>query len=175
MASGGRDVERRTWDREVFRKKAEERARAEKEAELGKNDARKAGQRHAHIDGDPFAPTRAWLQKRPRTVDFEAKVGTTEVVGSAQAGGYVCKVCDVTLKDSNRYLAHMNSRAHQKALGISMRVRRSTVEEVREAFRKAVEERDREKERKALGDLTVEERVQRRREERKRRRAAAGP
>lgn len=173
MASGGRDVVRRAWDIEAFEKRAEERAKAEKEA-LSAKSARQAGQQREHIDGDPFAPTRAWLQKRAHRIDFEAKVGTSEVVGSAQGGGFVCKACDVTLKDSNRYLAHINGRAHQKKLGFSMRVRRSTVEEVEEAFRKAVEERERKKERESGGMLTVEERVRRRREERKRKREEAG-
>lgn len=52
----------------------------------------------------------------------------------------MCKTCDVTLKDSNRYLLHVNSRAHQRKIGVSMRVKRSSREEVREAFERAKRE-----------------------------------
>lgn len=153
MATGNRDVQRRAWDVAAYERRAAERERAEREAELERGRGRKAKQdsmEHAvacslpsgQKDGDPFAPTRAWLRRRDHDIDLEAKVGTTEIVGSVQAAGFACKVCDVVCKDSQRYLAHLNSRAHQKILGMSTRVKRSSVEEVKEAFREAVRRRD---------------------------------
>lgn len=142
MASNSRDVQREIWDVEAFERRAKERERAEKEAEQEKMRSRKAARSAEHQDGDPLAPTRAWLRKRDHMVEFESKVGTTEIVSSAQAGGFHCRVCDVTLKDSNRFLSHINSRAHQKVLGMSMRVRRSTVEEIEVAFEEARRRRD---------------------------------
>lgn len=172
MASGSRDVSRRSWDVEVYERRAAERKRAEAEAEKEKLRARKAGLERPHIDDDPFAPTRAWLRKREHKLDFESKVGLSEIVGSIQGGGFTCKTCDVILKDSNRYLAHVNSKAHQKALGMSMRVKRSTPEEVREAFKKAVKERDARKQLENRPMMTLKERVEKTKEERRKQRAA---
>ena len=44
--------------------------------------------------------------------------------------GWHCKVCDCFLKDSHTYLDHINGRKHQRNLGYSMRVERSTKEQV---------------------------------------------
>lgn len=172
MASGNGDVSRRSWDVEAYERRAAERKRAETEAEQEKLRARKASRERPHIDDDPFAPTRAWLRKRDHKIDFDSKVGSSEIVGSMQGGGFTCKTCDVTLKDSNRYLAHVNSKAHQKALGMSMRVKRSTPEEVREAFKKAVKERDARKQRVNMPSITLTERVAKTKEERRKQRAA---
>lgn len=161
--SGKRDVARRTWDVEAYAARAKERARAEADAGAERMRARKAAREH--VDGDPFAPTRAWLVRREGGVDLDARVGTAEVVASAAASGFFCDVCGVGLKDSNRYLSHVNSKAHQKALGMSMRVRRSTKEEVREAFALAVRRRDARREMEAAGPETLPERLERRRRE----------
>ncbi|KAL7543964.1 hypothetical protein ACHAXR_013376 [Thalassiosira sp. AJA248-18] len=44
--------------------------------------------------------------------------------------GWHCRVCDCFLKDSLTYLDHINGRKHQRFLGYSMRVEKSTTEEV---------------------------------------------
>lgn len=165
MASNSRDVARRTWDESAFEQRALQRAQAEKEAENEKQRGRKASQQREHIDGDPFAPTRAWLTKRDHDFDFEAAVGSTQIVSSSKEGGFYCKVCDVMAKDSNRYLSHVNSRAHQKKIGMSMRVKRSTVEEVEAAFELAVRKRDAKKAGSGKAPLTVRDRIQRHKEQ----------
>lgn len=172
MTSGSGDVSRRSWDVDAYERRAKERKRAESEAEQEKLRARKASRQRPHIGDDPFAPTRAWLQKRDHSIDFESKVGSSEIVGSIQGGGFTCKTCDVTLKDSNRYLAHVNSKAHQKALGMSMRVKRSTPEEVRLAFQKAAKERDESKQRKNKPMATLKDRIEKTKEQRRGKRAA---
>ena len=133
-ALGSREVVRRTWDTEAFERRAQERARAEKEALRKGSEQGKGPARRQHVDGDPFAPTRGWLEHRQERTNFDEKVGTAEIVTSARGGGFFCRVCNSVLKDSNRYLSHVNSRAHQKALGLSMRVKRSTKEDVKKAF-----------------------------------------
>jgi U4/U6.U5 tri-snRNP component SNU23 len=49
----------------------------------------------------------------------------------SQQPGYYCSVCDCVLKDSMSYLDHLNGKWHNRALGMSMRVEKSTAEQVR--------------------------------------------
>lgn len=51
-----------------------------------------------------------------------------------QQAGYFCSVCDCVLRDSQSYLDHINGKWHNRALGMSMRVERSTVEQVKNKF-----------------------------------------
>mmetsp|Transcript_2165 Transcript_2165/g.3309 ORF Transcript_2165/g.3309 Transcript_2165/m.3309 type:complete len:277 (+) Transcript_2165:61-891(+) len=102
----------------------------------------------------PHKSKRAFLKSRRNKVDLESKVGSTEIVsaeavattstaatteegsesgavslkdGITKTGvGWHCKVCDCFLKDSLTYLDHINGRKHQRNLGYSMRVEKST-------------------------------------------------
>lgn len=99
----------------------------------------------------PAASKRAFLKARRNKVDVDSKIGSVEIVnpeaaattkaiagevGSAKDGitktgiGWHCKVCDCFLKDSLAYLDHINGKKHQRNLGYSMRVERSTKEQV---------------------------------------------
>lgn len=44
--------------------------------------------------------------------------------------GYYCSVCECILRDSQSYLDHINGKYHNRALGMSMRVERSTANDV---------------------------------------------
>lgn len=50
---------------------------------------------------------------------------------SCVQAGYYCSVCECILRDSQSYLDHINGKYHNRALGMSMRVERSTAEDVR--------------------------------------------
>lgn len=174
MSFPARDVSRKSWDVAAFEKRAKDRRSAEKEAEAEKLRAHKAARKASHVDDDPFAPTRAWLTKRDYDIDLESKVGTVEVVQSVQRSGFYCKLCDTTMKDSNRYLQHVNSRFHQKALGMSMRVRRSTVEEIKNAFDEEVRKRAAQEAKDRNGPLTLKHRITARKAEQKKKRNSEG-
>lgn len=77
-------------------------------------------------------------QTREKKVDLSSKLGKTQVVTAAstpsQQGGWYCETCKCGLKDSINYLDHINGKKHQKELGYSMRVERSTVSQVRGTF-----------------------------------------
>lgn len=99
----------------------------------------------------PEGSDRAFLKARRGKVEIDERVGTTELVSAQTAAttstaeladsnnndgpgggviksgiGWHCKVCDCFLKDSLTYLDHINGRKHQRALGYTMRVERST-------------------------------------------------
>ena len=109
----------------------------------------------------PMHSKRAFLKARKSKVDLESKVGTSEIVNPEEAAkpsslstgtqitngiskvgggvGWYCKVCDCYLKDSLTYLDHINGRKHQRALGYSMRIEKSTTEEVTSKLQELIE------------------------------------
>jgi len=109
---------RKTWDKDVFEKLAAERIKEE--------------------DADPIPEKkvkRELLRPRDYRVDLDSKLGKSMVVTkdspSALQGGYYCKVCDCVVKDSINYLDHINGKKHQRNLGMSMKVERSTLGQVK--------------------------------------------
>nr|CAD2146949.1 unnamed protein product [Meloidogyne enterolobii] len=147
---------RRTWDKTEFEIRAQERLAAEKEAFDIKRGVIKP----------PKGPKvqRELLKPREFKLDLESKVGKQVVINkttpSAESGGYYCNICDCVVKDSLNFLDHINGKNHQRNLGFSMRVKKSTVDEVRErlALKKIEKEskgRDNEEERQ--NDLKEEE------------------
>jgi U4/U6.U5 tri-snRNP component SNU23 len=106
----------------------------------------------------PEKSERAFLKARKSKVDIDSKVGSTEMVSAEAAAttatgdiadgvtktgvGWHCKVCDCFLKDSHTYLDHINGRKHQRSLGFSMRVERSTTEQVQDRLQKLVKRQE---------------------------------
>mmetsp|Transcript_39974 Transcript_39974/g.55566 ORF Transcript_39974/g.55566 Transcript_39974/m.55566 type:complete len:211 (-) Transcript_39974:155-787(-) len=127
-ATGVDNTSRRTWDKDEFTAKAVEREREE--------DEDKTLARPKPSDGQLVQ--RAPLRQREYQVDLSSRLGKTQVVSTAmplsQQAGYYCNVCLCIVKDSANFLDHINGKKHQKALGMSMRVERSTLDAVRNRF-----------------------------------------
>ncbi|GAB4813469.1 hypothetical protein N2152v2_000515 [Parachlorella kessleri] len=140
-SSGVDNTFRRTWDKDEFREKAKEREQEEEKNEESALEARK----RRRVERDPLHQglivQRANLQARDYQVDLAAKLNKTQVVSLAmplsQQAGYYCSVCDCILRDSQSYLDHINGKWHNRALGMSMRVEKSTAEQVRRALEDA--------------------------------------
>lgn len=64
-------------------------------------------------------------------IQLEEHLNSVRVLDGLGSGGYACSACSLSFPDSDSYLAHLNSRKHQMALGQSMRVERSSAEQVR--------------------------------------------
>ncbi|XP_038988450.1 zinc finger matrin-type protein 2-like [Phoenix dactylifera] len=153
---------RRKWNREEYLERAREREREEKE---------EGGRSRSKAKAPPIQ--RNPLKHRDFEVDLESRLGKTQVVTPiaplSQQAGYYCAVCECVVKDSANYLDHINGKKHQRALGMSMRVERASLQQVQQRF-------DMLKKRKGPGGFTeqdLDERIlkqQQEEEERKRQR-----
>jgi U4/U6.U5 tri-snRNP component SNU23 len=151
-AAGVDNTFRKKFDREEYLERA--RRREEKELEA---------QSKSKSKGPPVQ--RKPLKHRDYEVDLESRLGKTQVVTPiaplSQQAGYYCSVCECVVKDSANYLDHINGKKHQRALGMSMRVERASLEQVQQRF-------DVLKKRKDPGTFTeqdLDERIQKQQEE----------
>lgn len=118
------DDHRRKWDRNEYERKAQDRIREKKPDESGSN--------------EDVPISRELLKRRDYKVDLDSKLGKSVVISkttpSSQTGGYYCNVCDCVVKDSINFLDHINGKKHQRNLGMSMKVERSSLDQVKERF-----------------------------------------
>ncbi|MEN2500108.1 MAG: zinc finger, matrin-type 2, partial [Marteilia pararefringens] len=79
---------------------------------------------------------------------------------SVAGGGYFCDICDCLVKDSLSYLDHINGKKHQSFLGRTMKIKKTTLPDIRERMATLKKEREDEKSGKnGDGSETFEERV----------------
>jgi len=151
---------RRKFDREEYVERARE--REEKEAD---------GRFKSKSKGPPVQ--RKPLKHRDYEVDLNSRLGKTQVVTPiaplSQQAGYFCSVCECVVKDSANFLDHINGKKHQRALGMSMRAERASLEQVQERFERLKKRKDAE----PFTERDLDERIlkqQQEEEERKRQR-----
>mmetsp|Transcript_12324 Transcript_12324/g.37301 ORF Transcript_12324/g.37301 Transcript_12324/m.37301 type:complete len:263 (-) Transcript_12324:131-919(-) len=142
-AVGVANTFRRTWDKEEYTRKARERAEAEELARIAEETSQHDSSRRRLPDGQDIPVQRAPLQAREYTVDLKQTIGKAAVITEAtpldQRGGYYCDVCECLMKDSRTYLDHINGKKHQRALGMSMRTERASVNQVRARLQRVKE------------------------------------
>ena len=200
------NVSRRTWDKEKYENIAQEKAalagadnkndefyaKQKRLEELRKKHSRARRRNFRAADAGAAGPEgskRAYLKIRETKIDYESKVGTSEIVMETSAPsvpdplslsdvckkaadgiGWYCSVCECTLKDSRVYLDHVNGKNHQRALGFSMRVEQASLESVEENIRKLTGKRHNRGNTNNLKSdpskpLSLKERLKRKREE----------
>uniref|UniRef100_A0A5S6Q3M4 U1-type domain-containing protein n=1 Tax=Trichuris muris TaxID=70415 RepID=A0A5S6Q3M4_TRIMR len=104
------DDHRRKWDTGEYERLARERLEEEKRREKEKVTPKDKVRREI-------------LKPRDYKIDLDSKTG-----------GYYCNVCDCIVKDSINFLDHINGKKHQRNMGMSMRVKKSTLDEVKARF-----------------------------------------
>ncbi|KRY83920.1 Magnesium transporter protein 1 [Trichinella pseudospiralis] len=118
---------RRKWDKVEYERLARERLEEEEESE-------KPNERFESRE----KKIREYLKPRDYKIDLDSKVGKSVVITkstpASEAGGYYCNVCDCIVKDSINFLDHINGKKHQRNMGMSMRIKKSTLEDVRARF-----------------------------------------
>ncbi|XP_078434080.1 C2H2 and C2HC zinc fingers superfamily protein [Wolffia australiana] len=116
---------RKKFNREEYLERAREREKQEEES----RSSNKA--KEPPIQRKP-------LKHRDYEVDLSSRLGKTQVVTPIaplnQQAGYFCSVCECVVKDSANYLDHINGKKHQRALGMSMRVERASLQQVQDRF-----------------------------------------
>jgi len=139
-------AQRRTWDLEEYEKRARERAELGDDVVEGDVDERPMRDREEFHTADaaaagPAGSNRAFLKKRDTNLGLNNAIGKSQIITDSgirqKGGGWWCDVCECLLKDSANYLDHINGKKHQRKLGFSMRVERSTCEQVTGAFENA--------------------------------------
>ena len=125
------NTQRRKWDKDEYAAKAKERERAEDEKEKAKTIRPPVG---AIVERKTL--NLGSIIQRDYKKELEARVGTKSIVNldTGEGLGFMCKETGVVLRDSMAYLDHINGKKQQKALGLSMRVERSTVDQVKARF-----------------------------------------
>lgn len=150
MSSMRPDDHRRKWDRKEYERLAQERIFASTKTPT---------------EDEPIS--KELLKQREYKVDLDSKLGKSMVINkstpSSQSGGYYCNVCDCVVKDSINFLDHINGKKHQRNLGMSMKVERSSLDQVKERFK--INKKKNEEKKK---DYELESRVKEAKEEEER-------
>ena len=134
------NTHRKKWDVEEFEERRKE--REAKEAAIPEEETAKQRRNREKKERDPLhmglIVQRAHLRARDFDVDLTSRLGKTQMIaagaGISERGGYYCSICDCTLADSQSYLTHINGRRHQRLLGMSMNVEKSTLQQVKDRF-----------------------------------------
>ena len=79
--------------------------------------------------GNPSLTLNSKLNSSSLELDRFDEAAQLKMPSVGQAG-YYCSVCECILRDSQSYLDHINGKYHNRALGMSMRVERSTANDV---------------------------------------------
>jgi len=132
MHAGVDNTSRKKWDRAEYAA----RASAREANEVAPKANERAGTK-AMIGGLMRGDlTRGNMIARDFEKDIASRIGTKAIV-NAQTGdglGFRCRESGAVLRDSAAYLDHINGKKQMKARGLSMRVERSTVEQVKAKF-----------------------------------------
>eukprot|EP01133_Synstelium_polycarpum_P013689 gene13689-16127_t len=129
---------RKKWDREYY----EQRAKDRDAGLLGDNDALDSKSKKLKVP----VPTEnlALFKAREDDLNLDKRIGKSNVVSgvtpASQQGGFYCDLCECMMKDSVAWLDHVNGKKHNRLQGNSMRVAKSSLDQVRDRLKAKKEE-----------------------------------
>ncbi|CAD2114280.1 zinc finger protein, putative [Plasmodium vinckei] len=133
---------RKVWDKEYYQKLLDEKSLKEKDSnEQNQNEEDELilklfpdlKKKNKIVPPDPSE--RKLLEERTENLSLEKNLGKVQIITQKttkeEQGGYYCKICDCTLKDSQTYLDHINGKNHNRMLGYSMKVKNVTLDDIK--------------------------------------------
>lgn len=120
---GGDTSFRKEWDTDEYAQKAKEREADVRRKESGSGKDKNINMKHGGL-----------AVAREESLNLDSNVNKVVVVTAkdeAKGPGFHCQACNVTYRDNLSYLDHLNSPLHLQNSGISNRVARSTLEQVK--------------------------------------------
>jgi len=142
------DRGRRTWDTDAY----------ERKAKYGNAGVEASTHALELSDKRNLPPSqRDLLKAREYKVDLDSRLNRTSVVSASDggkdgSGGYYCEVCDCVIKDSMNFLDHINGKKHIQNLGMSMKLKKSTVDDVKARFEFLKQKKTQEKKEYSLSE-----------------------
>ncbi|KAG0636386.1 hypothetical protein HOY80DRAFT_1088868 [Tuber brumale] len=119
--TGGDTNFRRTWNREEWTAKAQERESQDRAASKLHQEAKLAGKK---FHRPPTPPDASSTSARASRLNLEENLNKTTLVPAGagvgkrgRGAGFYCEACDLTFKDSLQWVDHLNSKQHLHAVG----------------------------------------------------------
>jgi hypothetical protein len=87
-----------------------------------------------HLEPKIVIPAEITGSVSDRVVDLklESKIGRSVLPANGEsAAGFACETCHVSFKDSASFVSHINSQLHIRASGLSLKQKKSSVDDVR--------------------------------------------
>lgn len=164
---------RKTWDREEYGKKAEEREKKLKEEGRARYEAAREGKKYHKRASTP--PDAKETESRRSRLDVASQVGKQTLVAAGNAvgkrgrgAGFYCSDCDLTFKDNLQLVEHYNSRQHLIAIGQTGEVKRASLEDVRERLAWLKRRKEEEEQEESMKDVVSRVEARRLQEEKER-------
>ncbi|KAK4054211.1 U4/U6.U5 snRNP associated protein [Microbotryomycetes sp. JL201] len=130
---------RKEWNQEEYEQRARDKDKEAHERAVEAEEAMKQGttacRKPKRKKEDLPKPTEL-MKARDAPLELDKNLNKTIIVNSGAGSGpgqpgFYCDVCKRTLKDSLRYLEHINGRSHLRRLGQTTKVAKSTLNDVR--------------------------------------------
>ncbi|KAK4054668.1 U4/U6.U5 snRNP associated protein [Microbotryomycetes sp. JL221] len=126
---------RKEWNQQEYEQRARDKDKEAHERAVEAEEALKQGRKPKRKREELPKPTEL-MKARDNPLELDKNLNKTIIINAGAGSGpgqpgFYCDVCKRTLKDSLRYLEHINGRSHLRRLGQTTKVVKSTLNDVR--------------------------------------------